>query len=57
MKHIYYYITHLKNVLRVFSWGGGVDSIDCSLPVSSIHGISQGKIPEWVAIPFSGGSS
>ena len=29
------------------------DPMDCSLPVSSIHGISQTKILEWVAIPFS----
>ena len=27
--------------------------MDCSLPGSSVHGISQAKILEWVAIPFS----
>ena len=26
---------------------------DCSLPGSSIHGISQARIREWVAVPFS----
>ena len=33
------------------------DSIDCSLPGSSVHGILQARILEWVAIPFSRGSS
>ena len=33
------------------------DSIDCSLPASSVHGISLGRILEWVAISFSRGSS
>ena len=28
-----------------------------SLPGSSVHGILQARIPEWVAIPFSRGSS
>ena len=27
----------------------------CSLPGSSVHGISQAKILEWVALSFSGG--
>ena len=30
---------------------------DCSLPSSSVHGILQARILEWVAIPFSRGSS
>ena len=29
----------------------------CSLPVSSVHGISQARILEWVVISFSRGSS
>ena len=29
------------------------DPIDCSLPSSSVHGILQTRILEWVAIPFS----
>ena len=33
------------------------DPINCSLPGSSIHGILQARILEWVAIPFSRGSS
>ena len=31
--------------------------MDCSLPSSSVHGMLQAKILEWVAIPFSRGSS
>ena len=33
------------------------DPLDCSLPGSSVHGISQARVLEWVAIPFSRGSS
>ena len=33
------------------------DPMDCSLPASSVHGILQARILEWVAIPFSRGSS
>ena len=32
-------------------------SIDCSLPGSSVHGIFQAIVLEWVAISFSRGSS
>ena len=31
--------------------------MDCSLPGSSIHGIFQARVLEWVAISFSMGSS
>ena len=31
--------------------------MDCSLPGSSVHGIFQARILEWVAVPFSKGSS
>ena len=33
------------------------DSMDCSLPGSSVHGIFQARILEWVAMPSSRGSS
>ena len=33
------------------------DPMDCSPPGSSVHGILQAKILEWVAMPFSRGSS
>ena len=31
--------------------------MDCNLPGSSVHGILLARIPEWVAISFSRGSS
>ena len=31
--------------------------MDCSLPGSSVHGILQARILEWVAVPFSSKSS
>ena len=33
------------------------DPVDCSPPASSLHGILQARILEWVAISFSKGSS
>ena len=33
------------------------DLMDCSTPDSSVHGLLQASILEWVAIPFSKGSS
>ena len=33
------------------------DPMDCSPPGSTVHGILQARILEWVAIPFSRGSS
>ena len=33
------------------------DPMDCSLPGSSIHGIFQARVLEWVAPAFSRGSS
>ena len=29
------------------------DPLDCSLPGSSVHGIFQARVLEWVAISFS----
>ena len=29
------------------------DAMDCSLPGSSVHGIFQARVLEWVAIAFS----
>ena len=29
------------------------DPVDCSLPDSSVHGILQERIPEWIAIPLA----
>ena len=33
------------------------NSMDCSPPGSSVHGILQARVLEWIAIPFSRGSS
>ena len=33
------------------------DAKDCNPPCASVHGILQARIPQWVAIPFSRGSS
>ena len=33
------------------------DPMDCSPPASSVHGILQARILEWVAMPISSGSS
>ena len=33
------------------------EPMDCSLPGTSIHGIFQARVLEWVAISFSRGSS
>ena len=33
------------------------DPMDCSPPGSSVHGIFQARVPEWVAIAFSDGKT
>ena len=44
-------------MLLLLSYWAGSNSlwppVDCSLPGSSVHGISQARILEWVAISFS----
>ena len=44
-------------VLSRFSRVRLCDPMDCSLPVSSVHGILQARILEWVAMPSSRRSS
>ena len=39
------------------SWSTVCDPMDCSLPGSSVHGILQARMLEWVAISSSRGSS
>ena len=39
------------------SWPTVCDTVDCSPPGSSVHGILQTRILDWVAIPYSRGSS
>ena len=47
--------THSVSVVR--SCRTPCDPMDCSLPGSTAHGISQERILAWVAISFSRGSS
>ena len=44
----------LSNCVCVFSHVQLCDPMDCSLPVSSVHGILQARILEWVAVPSPG---
>ena len=44
-------------VLSHFSCVHPCDPMDCSLPCSSVHGVLQVRILEWVAISSSQGSS
>ena len=48
--------TEFVKVLVIQSCPALCDPMDCSLLGSSIHGILQARILEWVAIPFSRGS-
>ena len=43
----------LKVKVKLLSHVRLCDPMDCSLPGSSIHGIFQARILEWVAISFS----
>ena len=60
-----YDITYIWNLKKGYKWtclqnGNRVTAVgtkDCSPPGSSVHGIFQTRVPEWVAIPFSRGSS
>ena len=42
---------------KSFSLFDSLQPMDCSLPGSTVHGILQARILEWVAIPFSRGYS
>ena len=63
----YFVLTYLDTYLSClpfFLWwfshsvvSDSCDPMDCSPPVSSVHGILQARILEWVAISFSTGSS
>ena len=54
----------MENVVVFLSFGACMlnhftlcDPVDCSLPGSSVHGILQARILEWVVMPSSRGSS
>ena len=49
--------TYFFQVLVAQSCPTLCDCMDCSLPGSSVRGILQARMLEWVAIPFSRGSS
>ena len=51
-------LQHVCNSVKSFqSYPTACNPMYCSLPGSSVHGILQAKILEWVAISFSRGSS
>ena len=55
---IYYiYIIYEKRKWKSLTLIWTCDPMDCSLPDSSVHEVLQARILEWVAIPFSRGSS
>ena len=54
--HCRWILYHLSHQ-RIPSWATLCDPMDCSPPESSVHGILQARILEWVATPFSRGSS
>ena len=55
MKSLGIYSSPLKvKVLVTQSCPALCKSIDCSLPGSSVHGILQARIPEWVVLPSPG---
>ena len=45
-------IVYLLSRVQIFC-----DPMDCSPPASFVHGVSQARILEWVAITFSRGYS
>ena len=52
--HFFFQLTlEVKSLSRVWL----CNPMDCSLPGSSVHGIFQARVLEWVAISFSRGSS
>jgi len=56
--YFYWYFQHMSMcVLVAQSCLTLCNPMDCSPPGSSVHGILQARILEWVAIPFSRGSS
>ena len=57
LAHIQRAIGRLLLLLRCESCLTLCNSMDCSPPGSSVHGILQARILEWVAFPFSRGSS
>ena len=51
------FTVEVERSLRAQSFLTLYNPMNCSPPGSSVHGIIQARIPEWIAIPFSRGSS
>ena len=51
------FLWHLCSVLIAQSCQTLCNSMDCSPPGSSVHGVLQARILDWVIIPFPRGSS
>ena len=51
------YLVEKKVKVKSLSCFQLCDPMDCSLPRSSVHGIFQARVLEWVAISFTRGSS
>ena len=56
-KDKYCILTHAASTYSLQSCPTLCNPMDCSLPGSSVHGILQARILEWVAVPSSRGSS
>ena len=54
---IHLFLIIILYVLRCFSHARLCNSMDYSPPGSSVHGILQARILEWIAMPISRGSS
>ena len=54
LKYNYFFIVCVKSLQSRVSL---CNPMDCSPPGLSVHGILQARILEWVAMPFSRGSS
>ena len=46
-----------QRIVKLLSRVRLCDPMECSLPGSSVHGIFEARVLEWVAISFSRGSS
>ena len=55
LKRLLYWIYERKKKVKSLSRVQLCDPMDCTLPGSSVHGILQARILEWVAISFSRG--
>ena len=54
-EHLYYHV-YVKQCVSCSAVSSSLCK-DCNPPVSSVHGVLQARIMEWVAILFSRGSS